>query len=157
MPLPYMVFVGSFLCFSGWLFIPWSVKMMSTIRKQAPGLLGGLSCPPAARHRGCLRGRVETAGCAAPKKSPCTLFPPFFFFLCLTGEQPARGQPHWWCRWGDVGMGSPISRGLVLGCRQRGGQGEAVGSSRLASELETSQTLAGDTCIRCSETITKPA
>lgn len=94
MPLPYMVFVGSFLCFSGWLFIPWSVKMMSTIRKQAPGLLGGLSCPPAARHRGCLQGRVETAGCAVPKKSPCTLFPPFFFFLCLTGEQPARGRPH---------------------------------------------------------------
>lgn len=91
-----MVFVGSFLCFSGWLFIPWSVKMMSTIRKQAPGLLGGLSCPPAARHRGCLRGRVETAGCAAPKKSPCTLFPLFFFFSAsprssLRGASPTGG------------------------------------------------------------------
>lgn len=59
---------------------------------------------------------------------------------------------------GGRGAGGPPSHGvLLLGCWQRGGNGEAVGSSRLASELETSKTLAGDTCIRCSETITKPA
>lgn len=66
---------------------------MSTIRKQAPGLLGGLSCPPAARHRGCLQGRVETAGCAVPKKSPCTLFPLFFFFSASPGSSLQGAGP----------------------------------------------------------------
>lgn len=141
MPLPYMVFAGSFLCFSGWLFIPWSVKMMSTIRKQAPGLLGGLSHPPAARHRGCLWGRVETVGCAVPKKSPplpCTPFPLFFFSASpgsslqgagpITLMMPAGGTRGWgppshgvWC-W-DAGSGAGREKpsgvqGLPVNLRQ---------------------------------------
>lgn len=39
----------------------------------------------------------------------------------------------------------------------RGGKGKANRSSRIAGVLETRKTLSGDTCIRCFQTITKPA
>lgn len=43
------------------------------------------------------------------------------------------------------------------GGRRQGGKGKASPSSRVAGELETRKTLAGDTCIRCFQMITKPA
>lgn len=58
--------------------------------------------------------------------------------------QPAKPQ-----------LSAPVPAGR--GGRRRGGKGKANMSSRVAGVLETRKALAGDTYIRCFQTITKPA
>lgn len=54
----------------------------------------------------------------------------------------------------------PLDSQRSLNCQPRcpqGGKRKANASSRVAGVLETRKTPAGDTCIRCFQTITKPA